>query len=195
LKPDEMPVYQLSKEEVQRRLPPVSRISDAELREGVIELTSNAPAYFWQSPLSEFEDPPEPETYRHGLWKHTLATVPPFKILARSWMEQNRLSAEEYDLGIAALLLHDQRARGNHGLLNQEGVPDHALQMSEVITEFNGLPDRLARPVAAHMGADNIGPSPTSDLEDLVHAADILARASYRERAFPTPLPTELGRG
>jgi hypothetical protein len=172
--PSEMPQFQLTADDVRHRLPPVETIGNTDLRERVIQFLTRSPAYFWQAPLCECEDPPPSLTEAHGIWKHTLLATYIFISIADSWRDQNRLTTEEFDLGLAALLLHDQRLMGSHGELRQEGLADHALRMSEVVNEVESLPNALAGPIASHMGADGVGPAPATTLEELVHIADLL---------------------
>jgi len=53
----------------------------------------------------------------------------------------------------------------------------------------------VAQTVATHMGAEEWGyrgPEPATELQDLVHTADMLASTPHLDPKIPAPIPEEL---
>lgn len=197
--PDSYPAHTLSEDEVRRRLPAVNRIADRDIRDEVISLSRDAPAYFWMapaaSPMSDYHHPMCREM--HGLWAHTLMLVPVIERLSETLIAQTSTDFETYhrDYALAAALLHDQRKRGPHGTRERSAVPEHDELMASVIREESDLPDALAQAVATHMGAEEWGyngPEPATELQNLVHTADMLASTANADLRVPGPVPEEL---
>lgn len=195
--PADHPSHTLPNLEVNRRLPAINLINDSDIAAEVTRLTAEAPAYFWRvpaaSPQSDYHHPICRED--HGLWAHTLMLMAPLCRYAESLLAQDRLSLEERDYALAAAILHDQRKRGPHGSTNGSAVKDHDLRMAHVIRKESDLPYAVAKAVASHMGPEEWGyegPEPESDLQDLVHTADMLASTSNLDAHVPGPVPTEL---
>lgn len=194
--PEAHPSQALPVEEVERRLPALELIVDDEIRAETARLSANAPTYFWRvpaaSPTSDYHHPLCRE--RHGLWAHTLMLLAPLCRLEESYRAQDRLSIEERDYAIAAAILHDQRKRGPHGSIEGSSLSDHDLRMADVIEE-SALPQPIADAVATHMGPSEwgyAGPEPTTDLQDLVHTADMIASTATIDPRVPEPVPEEL---
>jgi putative nucleotidyltransferase with HDIG domain len=191
---DELPSHRLDSGEVLRRLPAVNAIVDDDIREAVIDLSAEAPAYFWRAPaanpLSEYHHPICRET--HGLWAHTLMVAAVVAELAESHVEQGRLSITDRDHALAAAILHDQRKKGPHGTFEDSSVSDHDLQMAAVVREHDDLPKPVADAVAAHMGPWYDGPEPETPVEQLVHDADMVASTKNITCDVRGPVPTEI---
>jgi hypothetical protein len=151
--PEQLPSYRLPTGEVVRRLPASNDIVDEAIREAVIDLSAEAPAYFWRAPaanpLSEYHHPICRET--HGLWAHTLMVAAAVVELAESHVEQGRISIDERDYAIAAAILHDQRKKGAHGAFEGSSTSDHDLQMAAAVREHADLPEAVADAVAAQI--------------------------------------------
>jgi len=187
----------LSIEETYRRLPALNLIKDDDIRSEVARLSAGAPKYFWvvsaASPTSEYHHPVCRN--KHGLWAHTLMLLAPLCRLASSYQAQGRISNKEFDYAIAAAILHDQRKRGYQDNPQKSSTADHDLQMAKVIKEESSLPHAIADAVATHMGPTEWGyegPEPQTDLQDLVHEADMLASTKNADLKIPGPVPREL---
>lgn len=191
----------LSVEEVTRRLPPIRMLPD-DLQPGVIELSRNAPDYFWEVRATSGPDVdyhhPIARREPHGLWAHTLMLFGPLMRLSQTYMAQGEITEQERDYAIAAALLHDQRKRGPHGSTKTSAVSDHDLQMTRVIEESDlPMPARyeIADAVAAHMGPSEWGydgPEPETPVQQLVHHADMIASTPNVDVRIPGPVPKEL---
>jgi len=192
--PDHVPSYTLDAQEVRRRVPALKHIVDSTIEQAVVDLTADAPTYFWRvpaaSPDSEYHHPACRQ--RHGLWAHTLLLTTPILELFDSYEELGRLSIEQRDHALAAALLHDQRKRGPHGTTETTALRDHDLMMAGIIERDSRLPQSVADAVASHMGPWYQGPEPESELARLVHDADMLASSSLVEPQLPAPVPDEL---
>lgn len=187
----ELQTYQLPREEVRRRLPPIDRLADRDIAHAVIDLTAEAPAYFWRVPASKSEYHHPLCRGEHGLWVHTLMGVTALERLLESRVHQGLLDSYEADCARAAQLLHDQRKNGPHGSTGSS-TSDHDLQMASVIEEQPILPDRVADAVASHMGPWYDGPEPETELQRVVHDADMLASTATVTPAIHGPVPEEL---
>lgn len=179
--------------EVVRRMPSLQLIDDDRIRRETAHLTADAPQYFWERPAA-FHDYHHPACRRrHGLWAHTLMLSTVIERLADSYVEQGRLEPREIDYAHAAAVLHDQRKSGpDDDPPEGETAKDHDLQMAEVIYDESTLPAEVAYAVEAHMGPWYEGTTPSSDLEDLVHTADMVASTASISPAIPAPMPYEL---
>jgi putative nucleotidyltransferase with HDIG domain len=179
----------LTLEEVKRCLPAITCIVDENLRASVLQLTTEAPEYFWTVPASTggFHHPVCRQ--EHGLWAHTLMVYTGVERLIDSY--EARFSVES-DHARAAALLHDMRKNGSPENPSEESVSDHDLQMANVVRQHGAFPDVVADAVAEHMGAWYDGPEPNSPLAELVHNADMLASTANATVAIPRPVPEEL---
>jgi len=132
----------LSETQVQRRMPPINRIHDRRVRQATLDLTRQAPEWFWSTPAaSPDSDYHHPETRRHrGLWAHTLALVPPALELWDSARELHGLDAYDRDCLLSACILHDQRKYGGDDEPADAALDDHDLRMAAVIEGTDGLP-------------------------------------------------------
>ena len=188
---DEPLTPNFSLEETRRRVPTVQLIRDDEITTEVLRLTSRAPAYFWMAPASssDYHHPACRDT--RGLWVHTLMLSTVIDRLADSYVEQGRLSRDQIDYAHAAAILHDQRKNGPADDPQGKSTSDHDRQMADVVIN-SGLPDEIAKAVSAHMGPWYDGPEPGSDLDDLVHTADMVASTESITPAVQGPIPEEL---
>ena len=178
-------------EEAFRRMPTLELIDDDRIKVVTARLTAEAPEYFWTAPAagSKFHHPACRE--HHGLWAHTLMLSTVIERLAPSYVGQGRLDESDVDLAHAAAILHDQRKRGPPEDPQGSSTSDHDLQMARVVRE-SPLPGAVADAIETHMGAWYDGPEPETDLQDLVHTADMVASTATISPAIQGPVPEEL---
>jgi len=165
----------LEHSEVERRIPHVANIESGKIRQATIELASNTPEYFWEVPASS-------SGYHHpacrgdkGLWVHTLMVATVVERLGESYMEQNRIYGDQMDYARSACILHDMRKNGNPANPSTSSTSDHDLRMASVIDDKDDLSSQIASAVQSHMGPWYDGPEPKTDLQCLVHNADMIA--------------------
>lgn len=175
-----------------RRLPSIFLIEEFSIQEEVAALTCQAPDYFWQVPASTsgYHHPICRET--HGLWAHTLMLSTVIERVRDALVKCDVLTPRQIDYAHAAAILHDQRKNGDPEDPAPKSVSDHDLRMGGVIRRESGLPEAVARAVDSHMGAWYDGPEPESELEWVVHVADMIASTNTITPAVPAPLPDEL---
>lgn len=182
----------LEMDETLRRMPSLRLIEDPEIREETRQLTAEAPHYFWIEPAtqsSSYHNPLCRET--HGLWIHTLMLSTVIERLSDSLIEQEILSERELDLAHSAAILHDQRKHGDPEDPADSSISDHDLYMADVVGGSD-LPDAVGSAIASHMGPWYDGPQPTTELERLVHDADMIASSRGITPQLPSPAPKEL---
>ena len=179
----------ITAEEAKRRLPAISRIVDEDFREGVIELATQAPEYFWTVPASTSGYHHPICRKEHGLWAHTLMVYTAAERLVDSYEE--RFGVDPDHARVAALV-HDMRKNGPPEQPSNKSVSDHDLRMATVVRQHGAFPDEVVDAVAEHMGAWYDGPEPSSPLSELVHNADMLASTANATVAVPGPVPEEL---
>jgi len=177
--------------EVRRRIPTLSLIGDPDVRKQTAQITAAAPEYFWQVPASKhsFHHPICRE--ERGLWVHTLMLSTVIDRLADSYVEQGRLTEHEIDLAHAAAILHDQRKNGPATNPSETSTSNHDNQMARVVYSST-LPEAVGDAIASHMGPWYDGPEPESDLDELVHTADMVASTETITPAIAAPIPEEL---
>lgn len=186
------PSRALTVEDVKERVPSIQFIDAYNVEKDVIELTANAPDYFWSVPASSSGYHHPLCRGRHGLWIHTLMLSTVIDRLADSYVQQGRLTEYDIDLAHAAAILHDQRKNGSPENPQDTSTSDHDLKMAAVIREQSGLPYVVADAVESHMGPWYDGPKPETDLDDLLHTADMIASTESITAAIPGPIPDEL---
>ncbi len=186
-----MQTTSLSIEETTRRLPTLELIEDDRTRAITTRLSSEAPEYFWSEPASTSGYHHPACQGRRGLWIHTLMLSTVIDRLADSYVAQGRLEESDVDLAHAAAILHDQRKNGDPDSPASSSVSDHDLRMADVVRD-SPLDERVADAIASHMGDWYDGPSPATDLEDLVHTADMIASTATITPAVHGPIPEEL---
>jgi hypothetical protein len=178
----------LDLDEVERRVPTLQLIEDNHLRKCTAALTTKAPDYFWSVPAST-------SGYHHplcrmerGLWIHTLMLSTVIDRLSDSYVEQGLIEESAVDRAHAAAILHDQRKNGVPD--TGSSVGDHELLMADVIRDA-GLPEEIASAVESHMGPWYSEQEPESELDRLVHTADMVASTPSITPAIQEPLPSE----
>lgn len=174
-------------DEVYRRIPTLDRILDNEIASEVRRLTAAAPDYFWTRPGS-YSGHHNPNT--RGLWKHTLKMSTVVDNLAPSLLNQNKITERDVDRAHAAVILHDQWKNGMND--EPETFGSHDVLMAEIVREESELDELIARACAAHMGPWGSGPEPNSNLDELVHHADMMASDDAIDIPVYEPLPSEL---
>lgn len=158
------------------KIPHLELIEQDNIRNETEMLLENyVPDYFWEAPAAT--------SYRHhnpyccddkGLWIHTLMVCTAFESLKDTYVHSGRLNEIEVDAGRAACILHDTRKFGD----NWDGSGadrDHDLQAARLVKSESSLPIQVSSAIASHMGPWYQGPTPESDLEMLVHQADMAA--------------------
>ncbi|WP_337653216.1 HD domain-containing protein [Halomontanus rarus] len=182
---------ELSTEEVQRRLPTLELIDDPRTKAVTTRLSQTAPDYFWEVPASA-------SNYHHpacrghrGLWAHTLMLSTVIDRLADSYVGQGLITEHEVDYAHAAAILHDQRKNGDPANPSETSVSDHDIRMAEVVAE-SALDDAIAAAIGTHMGCWYDGPEPESNLDQLVHTADMVASTESITPGIQGPIPDEL---
>jgi len=182
----------LSISEVERRLPALDLIGDAEIRDETAALAADAPRYFWEVPASTSGYHNPLCRGERGLWTHTLMVATVVVELADSLVEQGRLNWRDVDAARSAALLHDMRKNGDPADPSDSSVSDHDLRMAAVIREESDLPVEVAEAVESHMGPWYDGPEPETEIERLVHEADMVASTSTITPGVVEPVPEEL---
>lgn len=177
--------------ETRRRLPTLELIESDRVRAITTRLSSDAPEYFWTAPASSSNYHHPACRGEHGLWIHTLMLSTVIERLADSYVGQDRLERSDVDLAHAAAILHDQRKLGDPASASESSTSDHDLEMAAVVRD-SPLDNRVADAIASHMGAWYDGPEPSTDLEDLVHTADMVSSTSTISPGIHGPLPDEL---
>jgi hypothetical protein len=164
-------------EEVIRRLPETLTIQDDEIYSDTLKLFSEeVPEYFWTAPASTGgKYHPIDETEKHGLWLHTKRVFVIYERLIESLLEQRRMDEKEADLGRVAVLLHDSFRLGETDEGEDHTVAEHGEIAADIVRDNTSLDDRIAGAVEAHDGAWGKGKAPETDLEDIVHNADMVA--------------------
>jgi len=156
-------------------------------------LEKDVPSYFWEVPASSTgKYHPKFAKEEGGLVRHTRVAVN--NALSLFELDQYAFSAQDEDIILVALILHDTF---KHGKKKQKySVANHGVICAEIIEKDDFLPNeikfRLAGAVASHMGQWNkdyktkkiIAPEPQSELEKFVHLCDYLASKKYLEVNF-----------
>lgn len=167
-------------------------IGDAEIRDETVALAADAPRYFWEVPASTSGYHNPLCRGERGLWAHTLMVATVVVELADSLVEQGRLTWRDVDAARSAALLHDMRKNGDPADPSDSSVSDHDLRMAAVIREESDLPVEVAEAVESHMGPWYDGPEPETEIERLVHEADMVASTSTITPGVVEPVPEEL---
>lgn len=164
-------------EEVERRLPEVGLIEDEEIREQTISaIGRGVPDYFWDVPATSSGRYHNPFSRRkHGLWIHTKMVFTVYERQVRSFVEMGLITETEEDLGRAAVLLHDALKYGHSYEDGDSTVTNHDNLMGHWVRHNTELPNEVARCIECHNGSWYDGPTPETDLEQLVHECDMAA--------------------
>lgn len=182
----------LTDAEVERRMPALRLIDDADIRREVVQLTAEAPDYFWTAPATYGNHHHPLCRKERGLWLHTLMLMPTIRRLHPSYAKRGIVDWDDADLLYASAVLHDQRKEGHQDRGNGGSLDDHDLVMADVVREQSTLPESVAEMVESHMGPWYEGPEPESPLADLLHAADMIASTADVTCHIPEPIPDEL---
>lgn len=159
------------------RLPEIELIEDDDLRDETKDAMARIiPKYFWKVPAtsSGFYH----NTYakgERGLWIHVKMVFTAYERLVRSYVEQDLITEFEADCGRAAILLHDVLKYGHSYSEGDSTKTNHDRLASQWLVKHTDLPSAVTSAVASHNGPWYDGPSPSSDLEQLVHVADMVA--------------------
>jgi hypothetical protein len=157
---------------MQDRLPTLDLVQNSDLRTQTITLIEDhTPDYFWEVPAATTYNNHNPYSCAtHGLWIHTLMTCTAYETM----VDSAHLSDPAKDYGRIACILHDMRKYGD--TYDDTGTArDHDIQMASLIRQESDLPEAVTRAVASHMGPWYDGPEPTTNLQTLVHRADMIA--------------------
>lgn len=183
-------------DDVERRVPTLRLIVDADLRDEVARVTAGAPRYFWEAPATTSDEYHNPACRGHrGLWVHTLMLSTAIETLADSREQLDDLDRRDLDTAHAAAILHDQRKLGapeRRGEPSDTALTDHDLRMADYLTATADVPKRVVDAVASHMGPWYDGPAPVHPVSRLVHDADMIASSAAVTPAIQGPLPREL---
>lgn len=177
------------REEALRRFPEIKDIRDDELQEQAIEIVQEIPHYFWTAAAASKHHPPEHRS-RHGLWLHTKRVVTAFERVAPSMVNQGFFEWYDVDCGRAACILHDMFKYGEPPSAANDTTNDHGLAAAEFLdTHDIQLPDEVIGAVEAHNGPWYKGSAPRTNLEQMVHMADMVASAENIRVGVKDPHP------
>jgi len=200
--------------QVAERLPEIESIDGRMQMKVARVFAEEIPEYFWIARSSENHHPPDERTLG-GLFLHTKRVYTAYRMLEPTYRAMSAIDAYDANCARAAVLLHDGFKYGQHPAEVETGdEPDedhheyadgvlsdlpeytdtrHDLKMADFIRSETSLPEEVARCVASHGGSpdwySHDGPSPSDDLEMLVHTADMLA--SNSNHRLPVWGPTE----
>jgi 23S rRNA maturation-related 3'-5' exoribonuclease YhaM len=198
--------------EVAERLPEIESIDGRVQKEVARVFVKKIPECFWIARASEDHHPPD-ERGLGGLWLHTKRVYTAYRMLEPTYRAMSAIDAYEANCARAAVLLHDGFKYGMQPMPDPDREVDdahpyadgaldhlpeytqtsHDVDMATFIRDETTLPEEVARCVAAHGGSadwySHDGPSPSDDLEMLVHTADMLA--SSKHHRLPVWNPTE----
>lgn len=156
-------------------------ISCYTLRSKVVETLNKVPEGFWIKPASSSgKYHPGYSAGEEGLIRHTQAAVHFFNQLVGEFKDGEPktsgaypLTQEEYDAGVAALILHDSVKHGHKdGKWSQK---DHPLLVEDYYTTDRDSQDEAVLGcIRSHMGRW-YEPVPKTRLQQIVHLADYLA--------------------
>lgn len=152
-------------------------------------LSEKVPDYFWKIPASSTgKYHPKFAQGKEGLIRHTRVVVN--NALTMFELEQFNFDAQEKDIILAALIIHDTFKHGaEKGIYS---VANHGVICGDMVKK-ESIPDtvkiRLVNAIKSHMGQWNtdyksgkkIAPKPETDLENFVHLCDYLASRKYLE--------------
>lgn len=150
-------------------------IKDDEIRAEVRKALHKFPDYFWEIPAAT--------TYNHhnpyacdklGLWIHTKMVCTDYLNRVPSKVARGILTEREADMGLAACILHDSWKAGKPPVKGSTGATrDHDIIAGRFVEQETDLPQEVADAVKSHMGPWYDGPEPVTNLEEIVHMADM----------------------
>lgn len=171
-------------------------IGNSDIRSFVSEQIDRLPDYFFEVAASSTgKYHPSYALGEGGLVRHTKAAVAIAKDLLGLEM-YGKYSAEDKDIILAALILHDGMKHGTAG--GKYTVATHPTEMADFIQADCAKKlgeetcDKLYSAIAAHMGQWNtdyktkkeILPKPQTAIQKFVHQCDYLASRKYLEVNF-----------
>lgn len=171
-------------------------IGNSDIRSLVSEQIDRLPDYFFEVAASSTgKYHPSYALGEGGLVRHTKAAVAIAKDLLGLEM-YGKYSAEDKDIILAALILHDGMKHGTAG--GKYTVATHPTEMADFIQADCAKKlgeetcDKLYSAIAAHMGQWNtdyktkkeILPKPQTAIQKFVHQCDYLASRKYLEVNF-----------
>lgn len=179
----------LTRETLLTKLPEIEQIEDEFVREETIEaMLCGCPEYYWEYPSSstgKYHPPDERGLY--GNWLHVKRVFLNFEQIARSYEERGKIDEYERDLGRSAVFLHDMFKFGFPSEQNENTVDDHDLLAGEFVRKMTDLPEEVARCCETHNGPWADGPSPETELEELVHLADMVSAPRHMTHGVYEP--------
>lgn len=190
---------ELSSKEIHRRLPELSRITDSELHDQVMQvLISECPEHYWSYPASTSGNyhPPDERTL-HGQWIHTKRFLSLFDYFTESPLQrrkesekQNSYEISEWDrqCGLAAGALHDILKFGQTTEVTQT-VSDHDIAAAELLDKHYDFPEVVLNCVATHNGPWREGPQPQSFIELIFHYTDMIVANRRNTSILSQPAP------
>lgn len=184
----------LTRDEVEYRIPTLDLIEDEMIRDLTIEVTQEAPWYFWKYPATRSNKWHNPVCRKDkGLWAHTLMLSTTIERLRDSYQLRHGLTDFDIDMAHSAAILHDQLKNGTEDDVKYTSVQDHDILMAERADEF-GLPSKVGDMIESHMGPEDWydGPAPETWLDELVHTADMMASDPNGAAKSKGPVPMEL---
>jgi len=138
--------------------------------------TNYVPEYFWTIPSSSRGKYHSDDACgEYGNVLHTKRVMTVFERLARSWTEQGLITEYEQELGRVAVLFHDAWKNGWPSENNDHTVQYHDVIGAAVTDVLMDVDERVSGAIAAHNGSWGEGPSPSTELQQLVHNADMVA--------------------
>lgn len=171
----------LTESELYRQFPELELFGDTELEQQTADAFLQwCPEYFWEIPSSgtgKYHPPDEHGEYGNVI--HTKRVFLAYEQLARSWTEQQLLTADEYHCGQAATLLHDMLKFGWPSDNTGVTVSDHDVIAARIVQNRTELPGEVAGAIAAHAGPFGDGPTPKTALQQVVHLADMSVSANH----------------
>lgn len=164
-------------DEIRRRLPEIELVDDDEIRTATLDAARRGiPEYFWEVPATGSGRYHNPfARRRHGLWVHVKMVYTAYERMVDSFVQQDRITEREADCGRAAVLLHDMLKYG-HAYESGDGTEsNHDVLAAHWLRHNTDVPEEVVDCVEAHNGAWYDGTAPSSELQQLVHMADMVA--------------------
>lgn len=163
--------------DVTARFPEIELIENDDIRRMTRKAVEDLfPDYFWTAPAASSYHHHNPYCCdKHGLWIHTKMVYVSYHRTVDSYLVQGRISEFEADCGRAAIILHDMVKYGRTYEDGDSAKEDHDLRAGKLIRLKTDLPEPVADAIERHMGPFEpyLGPDPETDLQDLVHMADM----------------------
>jgi hypothetical protein len=199
-------------DELEQRLPELTTLDGTLRTETDRVFRERVPDHFWYTRASLSYHPPD-ERKAGGLWLHTKRVYTAYRMLEPTFRTLSRISQYEANCGRVAVLLHDALKYGGEtdtSVPDEDGhtyhpdipssVPaytcsEHDTEMCQYVQEQTELPPTVHWAISSHGGSTSwntthSGPPPASDIEMIVHLADIIASSEWHR--LPVWRPHEL---